>query len=259
MWSQHQRDQWPDLDERQVLGTETGSLASGGFVLADPFDSLLRLLSPAYLDDAWERLTSVLSQYHLDLPDLSWGWLHPGLTKIVGIHPPAPSDYVGWTSQNLARFFEDSRYVTIDEQLQQLNRTPPTLRCAYCYRSFKWRIAPEEFSLGLRMIEAIATDEISNWSPPWILADWSPAAQLQGNESASEPWLEMARAIQTRDQQRLNTAVQAAESEYTQVGYQIVVRGFGVFIAQTKPYSQLQLPSLSGSQTSDVTNSSSKN
>lgn len=246
MW----RDQWPDLAARQIVITETGSLASGGFILADPFGTQLRLLSEEYLREAWERLDPVLAQYQLHPPDLSWGWLHPGITRpnLVGMYPLAPSDYVGWISQDLARFWEDSRYVAIDEQLQQYNHMPPMLRCASCYRSLKWRIAPEEYHLALRMIEAMATEETSNWSPPWILRDWAAPVELHGSGTANEPWLEMARAIQAQDQHHLDEAVRAAKSAYSPAGYRLVVHGFGSFISQLEFH--LQLPDLPDSSIS---------
>jgi hypothetical protein len=65
MWSQHHRTQWPDLDARQLRLNATGTLASSGFVLADPFDTQLRLLSKEYLHEAWQRLERILTQHRL--------------------------------------------------------------------------------------------------------------------------------------------------------------------------------------------------
>lgn len=134
------------------------------------------------------------------------GWLHAGNTRIVGIHPPAPSDYVGWTNQELARFWEDPRYLAIDEQLQRDLTTPPTLRCAWCYRSLKWHIDPEEYPLALRMIEAIATDETSDWAPEVIFAHQagiSPRSHPHA-KTAQELWLEMVQATPAVNQQRVD-------------------------------------------------------
>src|SRR4029079_2367620 len=99
-----------------------------GFILADPFETILHSLSVSYLREAWERVFSTLAHFHLAPADLSWGWLHPGATFIVGLEQRAtPSDYVVWTSCDLKLFYQDSRYESIDAELAQ---GQPALRCA---------------------------------------------------------------------------------------------------------------------------------
>ncbi len=41
MWAVHHRDRWP--------------IDAGGFVFADPFETVPRPMSASYLHDAWER------------------------------------------------------------------------------------------------------------------------------------------------------------------------------------------------------------
>jgi hypothetical protein len=161
--------------------TSVNTMSSGGFILADPFETILRSLSVSYLHDAWERVASTLAHFQLAPADLSLGWLHPGATFPAGLERRfRPSDYVGWTSHDLALFYQDSRYESIDAELAH---GQPVLRCATSYRSLKWNITPDDYSLGLQVIEALATDEVSDWAPAWM---------LEHAEGASGAWVEIA-------------------------------------------------------------------
>jgi hypothetical protein len=221
MWGPHNRNRWSDLDARKEPSDVGRRLDAGGFILADPFETILRSLSVEYLRAAWERVSGVLARFRLAPDDLSWGWLHPGETLIPGLpYRAAPSDYVGWTSRALSDFFLDKRSHAIDAELVQ---GEPALRCAGSWRSLKWTIAPDDFGLGLHLIEALATDEVSNWAPAVI---------LKHAGSASGAWIEIAQALDALDQDALDRALVQAHATYSPLGYQIVIRGFAMYIHQ---------------------------
>lgn len=89
MWAAHHRERWPDLDAREGPTDAGGRLEVGGFVLADPFEAILRSISASYIRNAWERVRDVLTRSRLAPADLSWGWLHPGKTWIAGLEQRA--------------------------------------------------------------------------------------------------------------------------------------------------------------------------
>jgi hypothetical protein len=60
-----------------------------GFVLAVPFDTLLRELSQTYLRAAWQRVAAALERYQLALEDLCWGDFSYS-AYAPGFPPPAP-------------------------------------------------------------------------------------------------------------------------------------------------------------------------
>jgi hypothetical protein len=191
----------------------------GGFVLADPFEAILRSISASYLRTAWQRVSGVLTRSQLAPTDLSWGWLHPGTTRIAGLEQrAAASDYVGWTSRDLKDFDLDSRFEAIDAELAA---GQPTLRCAVAWRSLKWTIAPDDVALGLRLTEALATDSSTYWTPSWVLT------HAKADDGA---WVEIARALHTLDQDALDRALAQARVTYSRLGYQIVWRGFASVI-----------------------------
>jgi hypothetical protein len=221
MWAPHNRDRWPDLDAREEPPDVGRLLDVGGFIFANPFETILRSLAVSYLRDAWEHVSSVLARFHLVPNDLSWGCLHPGVTRIAGLEQrAAPSDYVGWTSRDLQHFDLDSRYHAIDAELAQ---GQPALRCAASWRSLKWTIAPDEYALGLHLTEALATDEISDWAPAWVL-------EHAGGTSGA--WVEIAQALDALDRDALDRALIQAHATYSPLGYRIVIRGFAWFIHQ---------------------------
>jgi hypothetical protein len=221
MWAAHHRERWADLDAREEP-TEAGRrLDAGGFVLADPFETILRSISASYLRGAWGRVSDVLARYHLAPADLSWGWLHPGETRIAGLEQrAAPSDFAGWTSRDLKLFDRDSRYRAIDAQLA---RGEPALRCAVSWRSFKWSIAPDDVASGLRLVAALSTDESTDWAPAWI---------LQHASAESGAWIEIARALDALDHDALDQALARAQATYAPLGNEMVLRGFASFIGQ---------------------------
>ena len=216
----HHRLGWPDLDSREELTDVGNRLDVGGFVLADPFEVLLRMLSATYLRDAWTRLSAALSHYDLAPGDLSWGYLHPGVTYIDGLSGSAPTDYVGWTSRELKDFESDDRFGALDKLLRS---DRPALACAVAWRSLKWAIAPDDVALGLRLVMSIGLDEPAFWSPAWL---------LEHRDGVSGAWVDVARAITIRDQAALDRGMSEARATYSLLGYDLVRRGFTAYIEQ---------------------------
>jgi hypothetical protein len=232
MWSAHHRDHWPDLDAREEPTDAGRRLDAGGFVLADRFETILRSISAPYLHTAWDRLSAMLTRYQLAPTDLSWGWLHPGgTTRPVGLERgDTPSDFVGWTSRDLKDFDLDSRFEVIDAELAQ---GQPTLRCAVAWRSLKWTIAPDDEALGLRLIEALSTDEVTDWAPDWI---------LQHADREAGAWIEIARALHALDQEALDQALAQARATYSPLGYRMVRLGFAAFVHQPGQHLPICFP-----------------
>jgi hypothetical protein len=236
-WGPSNRDRWPDLDEREVSNGGAG-MHVAGFVLADRFDTILREISPDYLQAAWKQLDAGLTRQQLVIPDLAWGYLHSGLTDIPGIESHAPSDFTGWSSQKLAYWthrhwttiYEDSQLGSLDDEL---GHGHPALRLAQTSESHQWRIAPGDGTLAIRLVEALWTDETSDWAPEWLLKEQVPNG---------EPWLEIAQAIQDDDQCRLDWAAKIARQQYTPFGYRIMAHGYGQYLDQWQSALRLEPP-----------------
>jgi hypothetical protein len=229
-WSMHHCGMWKDLDALQEPTTVGRRLDVGGFILADSFEFFLTNISQAYLRDAWQRLSRILAQYDVRPNDLSWGMLHPGETYLPDHKAASPGDYVGWTSRELADFDDDIRYRQIDKELA---KETPTIRCAVTWRSLKWAIDPDSYALALRLIEALDTDELTDWHPDFVLQD---------RPNPTEAWLKIAKAIQDQDQQQLDVAVNAAQASYSPLGYRMVIRAYTAHLAAN--YVPLQMPAL---------------
>jgi hypothetical protein len=157
--------------------------------------------------------------------------LHPGEADFSLKVPDAPGQFVGWTSLKGAKDFErDFQAQSVDNQLAN---SQPSLRYGTSWRSFKWRIKPDDFGLGLRLIEAISTDDVSDWSPSVILAQ---------ERDLNQAWVKIALAIDTANQQQFNDAFEQANHDYSTVGYRIVVRGYSAFLDNCQ--STLRSPAL---------------
>jgi hypothetical protein len=221
MWSLHHRDKWKDLDALEIVNSRNPGLGwVGGFVFVDRYDTFLRQLSQDYLRSAWQKLEAILIQYYLTPADLSWGTLHPGRSWVSGVEVAPPGYYFGWISEELYHFNQDARCPAVVEALQQQE---PLLSFGSTYRSFKWRIEPDNFSQAMRLIEALSTDEITEWSPEFILKEV--------NEPGSA-WVAVAEAIQNENQAQVEEALHIAKEVYSPIGYRILLKGFSIYVTR---------------------------
>lgn len=259
MGNHYSDDLWRDLDSLEIPTYAGRRLDAGGFILGDPFDTILRHISVDYLKAAWVRLHPILRRYEIEPGDLSWGWLHSGEARISGLEQPAPSHFTGWTTLQLDRFrfFDDPRFIQLDDELKT---GFPALRCGCIWRTKKWNIAPDDFSLATRLIEAIWTDDCTDWSPYAVLWDdkqimdlwrksWdafsrqdyaehgqiaaeaqsaytAPEYHLRDERLLNEPWRQVAVAIEANNQQGLERALAESRAAYSPMGYRILERGF---------------------------------
>jgi hypothetical protein len=233
LFADHRSD-WVELDS---LAEPPGgsSHPAGGFVFGDSFDVLLRQLSENYLRAAWSGLSSVLEQNQIAAEDLSWGWMHPGVTGFDDVDRApgdsfAPGDYIGWTSCGLSEIWRTEQLYHLDEILKA---SVPPLRCTATYRSLKWRIAPDNFSLALKLIEALCTVDIP---------DWNPEVVLNGTTEPPELWRKMALAIRDDNQEYLDRTVEEAKRSYTSLGFRILVLGYTRYLDGGGYTGTLRLP-----------------
>lgn len=189
----------------------------GGFIFGDSFDTFLRNISEDYLQAAWVRLSAVLKRDSIICDDLSWGWMHPGETWVRD-NISSPYDFIGWTSCNLAEIGRTELYDRLDMELKV---GEPSLRCTFTWRSFKWSIAPEDYQLALKLIEYLCTEEVSNWSPDFV---------LEKIVEPTEIWLKMAKAIRDNNQQWLDVMVNEARHAYSPIGFRIVIEGYKTYL-----------------------------
>jgi len=229
MSSSHHSTAWLTLDALEEPTDGGRVLGVGGFVLADPFDIFLRQISAEYLQSFCDRVNVAIRAFRLELPDLSWGIIHCG-TRIPK-KPPSPKDFIGLTS----RLF----YTVDDDVMQRINvALPQDSPAAYCmalWRSLKWRIAPDDYHLALQLIEALCTDE---------LTEWVPANVLSSHPQANEPWVKLARAIRNDDQRQLDQAAHEAKDSYSRLGYRIVARAYGLLLQNGADETSLRFPEL---------------
>ncbi len=229
------RSDWKELD---YLAEPTAgrSLPVGGFIFGDSFDELLRHISEDYLRNAWDRLSLVLEQNQIVVQDLSWGWMHPGVTRFGDVSEVptsdfAPSDYLGWTSCELSEIWRTNQLHHLDELLKA---GVPPLRCAATGRSLKWQVAPTDFPLALKLVEALCTADIVDWSPEVVLA---------GVTEPPELWRGAALAIQSDDQEYLDRTLKEAKRSYTSWGFRILILGFTRYLGGGGYTGTLRLPS----------------
>jgi hypothetical protein len=256
MDAQQTDELWREIDALAVLRFSQ-HLDVCGFVLGDHFDTLLRQISADYLGAAWSRLRVILQRYRIEPQDFRWGWLHDGETRLVGTAQMGPSAWTGWTSQHWNHLDDAPYFADLDEELKAGS---PALRCGCTWRSRQWRIAPDDFALAMRLIEALWADDPLCWSPHVVLHEWeriedllhkaikanqdgdfeardrylaeertaytSPAYRLQDEERLSEPWRKVAAAIEAGSQRQLTRALEEAHTAYSPVGYRILVRGY---------------------------------
>jgi hypothetical protein len=239
-WMQQRQDQahyLRTLEEPPITGR---LLPTGGFILADSFDTFLRGISGAYLATLWGNLEPVLDTAGFNPRDLTWGMLHAGNTWLDNKPAPTPLDYLGLLSPGLERFDQalydgkgaGSAIATLDQHLQQMT---PALRCASCWRSSRWRIAPNDYTTALLLIEDVCTDEISNWYPPFIV-------ETSGPHPA--PWQQIAHALVHSDASALDAAVRTARESYSPIGFRIVWQGYARFLNHGVHVTDLRLPLL---------------
>lgn len=228
-WFEYRKYLWGAFESIQqaTLGRR---LDVGGFVLADPPEAIFCHIGRDYIKAAWDNLCVVLKQHGIVIPDLLWGTLHPGETWVTETHSSDPCCYIGWTSQGIADLYEEPRWKVVDEALAACI---PSLRCAFTWRSLQWRIPPEDIPFGIRLFEAYAIDEVTEWSPEVI---FSVPRDL------TEPWVRAAAAVRDRDQEALDGALAAAKTRYSPLGYRIVVHGFHGYASSWKLGLQFPLP-----------------
>ena len=123
----------------------------------------------------------------------------------------------------MAYFYKEPRFEQMDDELKQMT---PMLRCAASWRSLKWRIAPDDYPMALRLIEALCTDELS---------DWSPSSVLERHSETEEPWVKVSKALNNRDENQVRNALEEARDVYSPLGYRIMRRGYAA-VAESQPY-----------------------
>ncbi len=235
LFANHRSD-WKELDSL-AEPTVSRSLPVGGFVFGDSFDVLLRHICEDYLRAAWDRLSFVLEQNQIVVQDLSWGWMHPGETGFADANRAptddfAPGDYLGWTSCELSEIWRTEQLHHLDEILKV---SAPSLRCTATWRSLKWRIAPDNFPLALKLIEALCTVDIPDWNPEVVLA---------GITDPPELWRRVALAIRDDNQEYLDRTVEEAKRSYTSWGFRILILGYTRYLDGGGYTGTLRLPSV---------------
>jgi hypothetical protein len=234
MWSCDNRARWSDLDAVEEPTDAGRALYAGGFVLADPFDTILRNLSEEYLEKAWNRTHSLLKQHEVNPGDLTWAFFHGGETHVPGLRLRSslmsPGDYIGWSSRELYNFDYKGIYSQLDSDLR---KEFPKIACIHTWRSLKWRIPPNHFAKALRLIEALCIDEATDWSLDHV---------LQEGRSRDEPWVKIAQALRNNDQRELDVTLEEAKATYTPIGYRVVLQGYTAYARHGVDDIKVRLP-----------------
>lgn len=196
----------------ESLRRQRSPLEVGGFVFSDAPDQIFRALSDRYLASAWAEFTTICESVRIDSTELFWGSLHPGVADVPDCRPNDPCRLIGWTGESLFHSSREQRSV-IEKTLQ---RRSSNLAFGTSYRSAQWQIGGGD-ARGLRLFQAIATCDISDWSPDWLVDD---------SRNRSEPWVKVAIAISERNHHALHSSLQDAAQTYTSAGFQVVHIGF---------------------------------
>jgi len=157
--------------------------------------------------------------------------MHPGETRfdVSGALNDgwAPSDYVGWTSCELSEMWRTGRHNHLDTILRD---GQPPLRCTATWRSLKWRIAPDDVERALKLIEALCTTDVVDWSPESVFSDGVLPWGL---------WRQAVAAIRDNDPQSLNATLKEAKRVYTPVGFRILILGCTGYLQGGGPQSDV--------------------
>ena len=190
-----------------------------GYVLADPFDELLRLLSVCYLERSWQKLITALKDRDLHVSDLHYGFLHSGTSVIQSEQNPL--SYFGWvtTQTEPHNSAEEKPYKELSETLIQ---SPPRICWGSSHRAYKFDIAEDDHARGLEACIDFATGEVGDWNPRYVLAEGTPTGL----------WRELVNALDSRDENQLDRVLKTAKSEYSDGGYRIVKGGVSLWMSQ---------------------------
>lgn len=207
-----------------------------GFVLGDSFDTILRNISEDYLRNSWIRLSEILKRHDIQCDDLSWGLLHNGENSLFNANglqePDRPTDYLGWTSCQLANLYPLWTFHHLGAELQTGS---PSLRHTETWRALKWNIAPDDYPRALKLIEHICTADIVAWIPEVL---------LQKVEQPEELWHRIAKSFEEENQQKLDDLIEEARQSYTPLGFRLLLRGFGYYLWSEAYEGKLTWPEL---------------
>lgn len=209
-----------------------------GFVLAEPFDDLLRRLSEHYLSEVWSALTSCLQRHDVDPSRLTWGSGHAGAytSAAAPVDAGSPLGFFGWIVPANRRAGGPSLWRTDDpyaltgvgaliESDLRRDGIPLTIAGADIRSSLARlvvdgvdlvSIPPSDVKVGLDLIVEHCTDSPADWAPseynPWL-----PGEDVCGR---------IAEAIVGHDREAFYRAIEEAKSTLSPSGYRTVVLGF---------------------------------
>jgi len=212
------QSKWADLYALAIPGKPHDTMGVQGFVLIDTFDELLRKISTEYIEKAWTSLRPVLEKSNLLNDDLTWGWMHPGHSDVNEVNRWEPHRFLGVVSRDLP-WKTRGQLEEVDKQTRTL--TPP-FAYSETHRAYKWNIHPGDSAHALRLVEMMCLGEVADWTPSWILSEAIGQRAL---------WHRLAEAIQSNDQNALDTLMGDANREYSEVGYRILRQGFQLYLS----------------------------
>lgn len=205
-----------------------GSLC--GYVLADPFEDLLRSLSPEYCERAYSKICARVEEQGHDSDKLYFGWLHSGVAHLERkqLSPDgdrliySPTAYLGWFWWNLRTQkrsgwrlptrLSERRAIALAKGLSDES---PRLVYGSSYRSMLPVEKPQSSESIVEVIIDSALDEVS---------DWMPAEMPEGTGSDSI-LAEIVSAYAGDDEALLAQILDKAKTVYSADGYRLIAGG----------------------------------
>jgi len=182
------------------------------FCLADPFDEVLRHLSPEYFEAAYSRLSSLLTKFGID-PQLDVGWMHPGYADAITIsNLDEPGALFGWV-MHLSD--QENRLATAFEEHSATEG--PRISWATCtMRLFRYKdIRLNDYQRTLEAYIQGLVDEPSDWS-----LFLTPDKKLR-----PETWCQLCFAAATSNQQLEHESWAVAETIYSPTALSVLRQG----------------------------------
>jgi len=178
------------------------------------FEEWLAWISPENLARAWTTMKAGLEGSGLTTDHLRFGWLHPGVAQ-VSQRRNSPFAYLGWIGLTASGHTEAWLNNTV-------NRMSPS-RLPLCfgasYRTGAFECDPSDGDSMLRAASEYALDEISDWSPEFL---------LDGGDLSSE-LAHVFEALTAKNAARVSIAVEEMRPRCSLHGHAILTRGIALW------------------------------
>ena len=203
---------WKTLRHSTMRWRSSGDCV--GYVLVDPFDEQLRLLSAKYMDDAFSRISERIEAAGWDPRGLRFGCMHNGVA-VVKANAHVPTAFHGWLWHSGRAPSEKDAERLADGLAEE----PPRLLFGGSYRTYVYECPADDGATTLRAMCDGTLDDCTDWAPDWLrpgLEDGTLFARV-------------VEAYGRADEAETAAALLEAQTAYSPDGYRLLRRGIALW------------------------------